>query len=52
MKKQADLAKIADIVSRLEESYSDHIGVNLTGEDISHIAISGASLYLLTISIT
>ena len=34
MKKQADLARISAIVSRLEESYSDNIGVNLTGEDM------------------
>ena len=34
MKKQADLVRISEIVSRLEASYSDNIGVNLSGEDM------------------
>ena len=34
MKKQADLVRISSIVEKLEASYSDHIGVNLTGEDM------------------
>ena len=34
MKRYYDLKKISDTVSRLEASYSDNIGVNLTGEDM------------------
>lgn len=34
MKRQADLERIAAIVGKLEESYADRIGVNLSGEEM------------------
>ena len=34
MKRQADLVRIAAIVGKLEESYADRIGVNLSGEEM------------------